>query len=73
MSIYTPHPLTFDVVDSPYEIHLYTALRGSPLSRFARDLRREVSRVEKEIGKERLSENEQNLFLSTRVHSEKSS
>jgi len=43
MGIYTPHLLPFGAAGSPHEIHISTAIRSSPHSRFARDLRREVS------------------------------
>jgi hypothetical protein len=43
MGIYTPHSLSFVAAEFHHEKHISTALRSSPLSRFARDLRREVS------------------------------
>jgi hypothetical protein len=42
MDIYAHH-LPFVAAEFSHEIHISTALRSSPHSRFARDLRREVS------------------------------
>jgi len=57
--IYTPHPFPFRAAEFPHEKHIPTALRSSPHSRFARDLRREVSLGWGKDWEGRLSESEQ--------------